>query len=148
MIVPGERITKLFSEADTHSWGQASGRFGIQIAAWDQCAKETGKEIIRLCARHPSTAETPWGAPMIPPTIPPPKVTTSLNFMCYSFAFLYKFTTYVWSLINIFQDHWATREAPCIYTYTYICILYRLLQDIEYSSLCYTVGSFYLFYIY
>ena len=36
----------------------------------------------------------------------------------------------------------------CIYTHTYIYILflfqilfhYRLLQDIEYSSLCYTVG--------
>ena len=57
-------------------------------------------------------------------------------------------------LQRVGQD-WATKHSITYiyiythtYTLTYICILfhYRLLQDIEYSSLCYTVGPC-LFYI-
>ena len=35
-----------------------------------------------------------------------------------------------------------------IYVYFWILLFYRLLQDIEYSSLCYTVGLFWLSVLY
>ena len=41
---------------------------------------------------------------------------------------------------------WTTREFPHILFH--ILFLYRLLQDIEYSSVCYTVGPYHLSVLY
>ena len=55
-------------------------------------------------------------------------------------------------------NHWTTREFPNFFYFLFFLLVsgvqqsdsvihYRLLQDIEYSFLCYTVGPCCLFYI-
>ena len=56
---------------------------------------------------------------------------------------------YIYSWLTIFQAHSKVIQL-CIYTYIIFHVIfhYRLLQDIDYSSLCYTVNLHFLLQIY